>query len=69
VISGSPADRAGIREGDIITKIGDQAIDSEHPLDLALAGFAPGQSVDLEIIRGRDTLTVTLTLGIRPGDL
>jgi S1-C subfamily serine protease len=69
VISGSPADRVGIREGDIITKIGNQAIDAEHPLDLALAGFAPGQSVDLEIIRGSDTLTVTLTLGIRPGDL
>jgi len=69
VIGGGPADRAGIREGDIITRIGDQAIDAEHPLDLALAGFAPGQTVDIEIIRGGETLTVTLTLGTRPSDL
>ncbi|MCI0583078.1 MAG: trypsin-like peptidase domain-containing protein [Chloroflexi bacterium] len=69
VISGGPADRAGIVEGDIITKIGDQTIDSEHPLDLALASYAPGQTVDLEIIRDGDTLTVTLTLGTRPPDL
>ena len=69
VIGGGPAERAGIREGDIITRIDDQVIDAEHPLDLALASFAPGQTVDLEIIRGSDTLTVTLTLGIRPGDL
>jgi serine protease Do len=69
VISGGPAEEAGVREGDVITKIGDQVIDSEHPLDLVLASFAPGQTVELEIVRGSQTITVTLTLGTRPSDL
>ncbi|MEW5992505.1 MAG: trypsin-like peptidase domain-containing protein [Chloroflexota bacterium] len=69
VIGGGPADQAGIREGDIITKIGDQAIDSEHPLDLVLSSFAPGQTIELEVLRGRDTLTISVTLGTRPSDL
>jgi putative serine protease PepD len=69
VISGGPAERAGIVEGDIITKIGDQDIDSEHPLDLVLSSFAPGQTIELEIIRGGRTTTVEVTLGTRPNDL
>ncbi|HEX5590501.1 MAG TPA: PDZ domain-containing protein, partial [Candidatus Limnocylindrales bacterium] len=66
VIDGGPAEAAGVREGDIITKIGGQAVDQEHPLDLVLAGFAPGQTVELEIVRGSQTLTISLTLGTRP---
>jgi len=69
VIDGGPAATAGVREGDVITRVGDRVIDTEHPLDLVLAGFAPGQSVDLEIVRGTSTLTLRLTLGTRPADL
>jgi serine protease Do len=69
VISGGPAEEAGIREGDVITKIGGLVIDSEHPLDLVLASFAPGQTVELEIVRGSTTMTVSVTLGTRPNDL
>jgi S1-C subfamily serine protease len=69
IIAGGPAEKAGVRKGDIITKIGDIAIDTEHPLDLALAGFAPGQTIELEIIRGSQTLTIDVTLGTRPNDL
>ena len=69
VISGGPAEKAGIREGDVITKIGDQVVDAEHPLDLVLAGYAPGQTIELEIVRGSQTLTVSVALGTRPNDL
>jgi S1-C subfamily serine protease len=69
VVPGGPADKAGVKKGDIITKVGDLVIDAEHPLDLVLASFAPGQTVDLEIHRGSQTLTITLTLGTRPSDL
>ncbi len=69
VIPGGPAEKAGIKEGDIITKIEDQAIDSEHPLDLVLSGFAPGQTVNLEILRGSQTMTLAVTLGTRPTDI
>jgi S1-C subfamily serine protease len=69
VIPDGPADRAGVREGDVIVSVGGQEIDAEHPLDLVLAGFAPGQAVDLEIVRGSQAVTLKVTLGTRPNDL
>jgi S1-C subfamily serine protease len=66
VVSGSPADQAGIREGDIIVKVNDQAIDGDHPLDATLSEYAPGDTVTLELLRGGQSTTVQLTLGTRP---
>jgi S1-C subfamily serine protease len=69
VVPGSPADQAGIRDGDIITKVEGQPLDAEHPLDLVLSQYAPGQTVTLEILRHGSTLTVRVTLGVRPSNL
>ncbi len=69
VVPDGPADQAGVKEGDIIVDVGGQAIDAEHPLDLVLAGFAPGQAVDLQIIRGSATISILVTLGTRPANL
>ena len=66
VVPGSPADDAGIREGDIIVKVNDQAIDGDHPLDATLSEYAPGDTVTLELLRGGQSTTVQLTLGTRP---
>ncbi len=66
---GTPAADAGLRSGDIIIKVDDQPIDGDHPLDATLSQFAPGDTVAVQILRGGETLTVSLTLGIRPGDL
>jgi S1-C subfamily serine protease len=69
VRAGSPADKAGVKDGDIITKINDQTIDADHPLDAVLSQFAPGQTVTLTIIRNGNTTTIDVTLGTRPKDL
>ena len=69
VVAGGPADKAGVKEGDIIVGVDDRTVDTEHPLDLVLAGFSPGQTVDLKIVRGSTTISVSVTLGTRPANL
>jgi S1-C subfamily serine protease len=65
----SPAEAAGLKDGDIVLTIEDQTIDSEHPLDAILTSFAPGQTVTMKVLRGTDELTIKVTLGTRPNDL
>jgi 2-alkenal reductase len=63
VVSGSPADQAGIRPNDIITKINDQALDGEHPLPSVMVKFRPGDKVKVTLIRDGKEQTVDVTLG------
>jgi serine protease Do len=66
IIPGGPAEKAGLKEGDIITAVESQTIDAEHPLDLVLSGYAPGQTITLAVLRDGATLDIKLTLGTRP---
>ena len=66
VVVGSPADKAGVKDGDIVTSIEGIAINGEHPLDAVLTQFAPGRTVTLGINRDGKTLNLQLTLGTRP---
>ncbi|HZP95439.1 MAG TPA: trypsin-like peptidase domain-containing protein [Candidatus Limnocylindria bacterium] len=63
VVPGSPAAQAGIKAGDIITKVNDQQIDQEHPLTSIMAKTRPGDRVRLAVIRGGQTQVIELTLG------
>ncbi|MGK2851070.1 MAG: trypsin-like peptidase domain-containing protein [Candidatus Limnocylindrales bacterium] len=63
---GTPAADAGLRDGDIIVRINDQAIDGEHPLDATLSQFAPGDTITIGILRDGQAQDVSLTLGTRP---
>ncbi len=69
VVPGGPADKASVRQGDIITSIEGQTIDSEHPLDSVLTQFAPGRTVTLGILRNGARVQAQITLGIRPSSL
>jgi 2-alkenal reductase len=63
VVRGSPAEVAGIRVGDIITKMNDQLIDQTHPLNALMVKTRPGDKVRLTLIRDGQTQVVEVTLG------
>jgi len=61
--SGSPAEKAGLRRGDIITQVGAIPLDATHAYNNALFNYAPGQTIPIKIDRSGSTLQVTVTLG------
>src|SRR2546422_10766413 len=66
ITPGSPADRAGIKVQDVITKVNDQSIDDQHPLKDVLRQFAPGTRVTITVYRGGKSQTLQVTLGTHP---
>ncbi len=69
VVDGSPADDAGVRDGDIITSIEDERVDVDHRLEDILSQYKPGDTVSLELLRDGEKRTLDVTLGTRPADL
>lgn len=69
VVSGSPAESAGILSEDIITKInGSKVTDSGGGLSKIVAGFKVGDKVSLEIWRDGNTKSYTVTIGENNGE-
>jgi S1-C subfamily serine protease len=88
VESGSPAEQAGLKAGnlqaqlsgqgdngsvvlggDIITKVDGKAIKTSDELSQIVSSHKPGDKIKLEIVRKKDTKTITVTLGKRPSSL
>ncbi|HET7026524.1 MAG TPA: trypsin-like peptidase domain-containing protein [Candidatus Limnocylindrales bacterium] len=69
IFPGSPADKAGLRANDVITKVNDTAIDTEHPLDAVLSQYATGDTVTLDVLRDGSHQSIKVTLETRPADL
>ncbi|NBB77966.1 MAG: Do family serine endopeptidase [Verrucomicrobia bacterium] len=63
VQEGSPASRAGIRHGDVITRIDGEAVASAAELRLTVSQILPGTEVDVTLIRDGDTKVVPVVLG------
>lgn len=61
VASDSPAAKAGLQKGDIITKIGDQTLGQSGGLSSAMGIYRPGDTVKITFIRGTETKTVDVT--------
>ena len=62
VTQGSPADKAGIVQDDIITMIDDVTIDDQHPYMNVLFSHAPGNTITITIARDTQTLKFKVTL-------
>ena len=62
VQSGSPADTAGLQQGDVITAYQGKPVTSADQLATAIQADTPGQTVKIGLYRGPDQMTVTATL-------
>lgn len=66
VIAGSPAEKAGLKDGDVVLKVADKQITPESGLATKLARYKPGDNVELTILRDGKEQKVTVTLGEYP---
>jgi len=66
IYAGSPAAAAGLRSGDIIIAINGETIGSSRQARLIVAGSAPGDSLEIVLIRDGVRLSATATVGERP---
>lgn len=63
IVKNSPADKAGLTDGDIILAIDDVRITSTVTCADILATYAPGQAVTLRVVRSGEVRDMELTLG------
>jgi S1-C subfamily serine protease len=67
VVADSPAEEAGLLEGDIVTAVNGTAIDqNNYFINLVVLEHNPGDSVTLTLIRDGEEMTLDVTLGVRP---
>jgi hypothetical protein len=64
-VPGSPAEHAGLREGDVIVGIDDQSIADLKGLMVFLTGRNPGDSIEIHVMRGSTVESVGATLSVR----
>jgi S1-C subfamily serine protease len=60
---GGPADKAGIKPGDVITVVGGASVTDTSSLEAVLAKSKPGDTVPVQVNRAGTTSTVKVTLG------
>jgi len=68
VTSNSPASRAGLRQGDVITKLNGQKIATSSALQVAVSELAPGTTISLGVLRDGKPMTVNIKIGTYGGD-
>jgi len=62
IIPDSPADKAGLKEGDIILEINNERITVDNPLIKVISKYNPGDKITLKILRGNEEKVIELSL-------
>jgi putative serine protease PepD len=63
VVAGGPAEKAGLRKGDLVTKVGSRAVTDSRSLVGAIQAAKPGDQIQLTIVRNGAEQQITATLG------
>lgn len=63
VVTGSPAEKAGIQVGDIITAMDSQSISNSADFKIAMSILDPQETVDVSLLRSGVSMTLSVTLG------
>jgi serine protease Do len=66
VVPDSPAEKAGLKQKDVLKKIDDKEIEDVDAFRAAMRGTKPGQTLKLTVLREKETKELTVTLGERP---
>ncbi|MCX8015755.1 MAG: trypsin-like peptidase domain-containing protein [Patescibacteria group bacterium] len=66
IISGSPAEKAGLKEGDIILEFNGEKITATNTLTAILKKYKVGDKVNLKVLRDKQEINIELILGERP---
>lgn len=67
VVSGGPAEKAGVKVEDIVLEVSGQSVDADHTLRDRVMSYRPGDDVTLTLRRGSETQEIKVTLGERAG--
>ncbi len=67
VYEGGPADRAGLRRGDLVTEIDGREVFDERGLKFLAATLSPGEAATLRVLRGGRARTIDVRLKAPPG--
>jgi serine protease Do len=65
---GSPAERAGLKPGDVVTKVDDHAVSDARALRLMIGEMSPGKTVQVAVVRDGIERRYSVTLGEQPFD-
>jgi len=63
VVSGSPAQKAGIKSGDILLEINGERIDENHTLGALISQYKPADEIEVKILRDGKESTIKIKLG------
>jgi serine protease Do len=62
VLKGTPAEKAGLKAGDVITKVGDQKVAAPKDITSALHSAPSGKAIPIVVTRDRKEMTVSVTI-------
>ncbi|HEY1107595.1 MAG TPA: DegQ family serine endoprotease [Opitutaceae bacterium] len=65
IVTGSPAEKSGLKNGDVIVKLNGKPVEDSHQLSFSVGAIAPNTKLKLEVVRDGKTEEITATTGTR----